>query len=94
MNDRKRIFYLMLIMAIVALFVGLISVSILYRTAFDEKKRDLIETSQSQARLIEAIARHEKREDALPEEIEDHTLNQIREAHEKLQRLTRFRGLA
>ncbi len=80
-NDRRRLFYLVLIMALVALSVGIVSVGILYNTAIEQQKARLVEITQSQARLIEAIAHHEDAK-LTPQETFDHTLSQIREAHE------------
>lgn len=80
-SDRRRIFYLLLIMAIVALTVGAVSVSILYRAAFAQQEERMVETARSQARLIEAIARHEGLEDVSTEIIFEHTLSQIGESH-------------
>jgi hypothetical protein len=60
MSERKRLFLLILIMAIVSLMVAGITISMLYRAAFYEEKARLVETAQSQARLIEAVARFDK----------------------------------
>ena len=57
MNDRKRFLYLMLIMTTVALLVMGITDYILYRAAYKEGQERLVETVQSQARLMEAMAR-------------------------------------
>lgn len=48
---------LLSIMASVAMVVAGFSVLLLYRTASDENKARLVATAQSQARLVEAVAR-------------------------------------
>lgn len=83
MSERRRVYYLILIMTIVAIAVAGVAVYLLYRTAFEEQRLRLIETAQSQARLIEAMARHEfVYERVHPEGAEAATLSQIIDAHE------------
>lgn len=57
MSERKRFLILITIMVAASVIVAGITMSILYRTAFSEEKARLMETVQSQARLIEAVAR-------------------------------------
>ena len=57
MSERKRFLLLIIIMATASAIVAGITMSMLYRTAFNEEKARLVETAQSQARLIEAVAR-------------------------------------
>ncbi|MFV1967420.1 MAG: ATP-binding protein [Pirellulaceae bacterium] len=57
MTERKRLTLLTLIMSGVSLTVGGIAINQLYRVAMDEERDRLMESAQSQARLIEAIAR-------------------------------------
>jgi len=83
MSDHKRVILLIVIMAFVSMIIGIITISILYQTAFNEEKARLIETARSQARLIEAIARF----DAIysknyPHGSREATLSQIMTAHE------------
>ena len=59
MTDRARVLVLILIMTIGLLLVTGITIGILYRAAFAEEKARLVESAQSQARLIEAIARYD-----------------------------------
>jgi PAS domain S-box-containing protein len=59
MTERTRVLVLILIMTIGLLLVTGITVGILYSAAFNEEKARLIEIAQSQARLIEAIARYD-----------------------------------
>jgi PAS domain S-box-containing protein len=57
MSERKRITLLILIMACASMIVLGITIYVLYSAAIDEEQERLVETAQSQARLIEAIAR-------------------------------------
>ena len=57
MTDRKRLYCLVLIMTGVAVIVGGIAILGLYQAAITNTKKRLRETAQSQARLIEAMAR-------------------------------------
>ncbi len=83
MSERKRVLFLILIMASASLIVVGIAISILYRVAYDEQRARLVETAQSQARLIEAVARfdtvYSKDYAGGPEAA---TLSQIVDAHE------------
>lgn len=82
--QRKRILlFSALIMASVAILVATITIVVLYRTALQEEKDRLVVTAQSQARLIEAIARHElvrHGRDGLTEVVKG-TLAQLADAH-------------
>lgn len=92
MSGRFRVFVLILVMTLVVVCVAGVELYVLYRTAFEQQQERLIETAQSQARLLEAMLRHEE------EEVSDHgewathaeplasTLDQVRDAHR------RFRG--
>lgn len=83
MSDYKRHFLLILIMAIATLTVAGIAISLLYRAALDEERERLVETAQSQARLIEAIARFDAVQSRdYPEGSMAATLSQIIDAHE------------
>ncbi len=57
LSDRGRILSLLAAMAGVAVLTAAMSLWLLYHTALDEGRSRLVETAQSQARLIEAIAR-------------------------------------
>ena len=61
MVESKRILVLILIMAIGSFLVAGMAIWILYEAAFDEERSRLIEAAKSQARLIEAIARHDRK---------------------------------
>ncbi len=60
MSERKRLVLLISIMAAASLIVAGVTIAMLYRAAFSEEKARLVETAQSQARLIEAVARFDK----------------------------------
>jgi len=82
MSERKRVLVLILIMATASLIVASITISMLYRAAFEEERARLVETAQSQARLIESIARfdaiYSRDYQGGPEEA---TLSKILDAH-------------
>ena len=84
MKGGRRIFFLILILSIVGLTIGGTSITLLYQTAFRETEARLTETAQSQARLLEAVARFDavNRQDYPGGAIEA-TLSQIRDAHER-----------
>ena len=83
MSDHKRVILLIVIMAFVSMIIGIITISILYQTAFNEEKARLIETARSQARLIEAIARFDAQYSKdYPHGSREATLSQIMTAHE------------
>ncbi len=82
MTGRRRIFLILLIMTAVSFALVAISVSFLYNTALKEEQERLVETAQSQARLIEAVARFDSRYSRnYPEGPEMATLSQIEDAH-------------
>ena len=83
MSNRKRVFILILIMAFSALTVAGITIFSLYQAAISEQRERLVETSKSQARLIEAVARFDAasgNSDGL-KNARAATLSQIIEAH-------------
>ena len=84
MSERKRFFWLTLIMASVSLVVGGIAIILLYRAALDESRQRLVETAQSQARLIEAVARFDRvGSKDYPKGWVTANLDQITDAHER-----------
>lgn len=80
-DSYKRSIYLILIMACMTMIVLGTTTYILYHVAFAEERQRLVETAQSQARLMEAIAhhRHGQRGGSVLEDV----LQQVREAHEQ-----------
>jgi len=84
MSARKRVFLLIGIMAIVVMIIEILTVSMLYTTAFNEQRTRLVETAKSQARLIEAVARFDREyNSSYPEGAHKATLSQITDAHER-----------
>ena len=88
MSGKRRFFLLISIMVVLVAVVSAFTLYMLYGVAFEEERARLVETARSQARLIEAVARHQKdvHPDASSDDAFRGTLHQIREAHE------RFRG--
>jgi len=81
-GEYKRIFLLLLIMLAVTVAIGGVAIGVLYRTAFNEERSRLVETAQSQARLIEAIARFDQAySHDYPEGAKEATLSQLSDAH-------------
>lgn len=87
MNDTTQIshpvntLYLVLIMATVTMIVLVTAIALLYGGAFQEEQKRLVDTAQSRARLIEAVARFDRLHSG-DEAAFAATLSQIREAHE------------
>ncbi|HSO18166.1 MAG TPA: hypothetical protein VLT88_01840, partial [Desulfosarcina sp.] len=57
MNERSRILLMIWLMTVISLMITGVTIASLYRTAVQEERRRLVETVQSQARIIEAMAR-------------------------------------
>ncbi len=85
MPERRIILLLILIMTFVSVTVAGVSTYTLYRAAFAEQRARLVETAESQARLIEAVARFESLhdEDAHPEGWVAATLSQVIDWHKQ-----------
>jgi two-component system, chemotaxis family, sensor kinase Cph1 len=86
-GDRRKVVLLIAIMAIVTAGAGSIAIAALYEAAFEEERGRLVEIAQSQASLVEAVARFDARHSAedLPEDALEATLTQLREAHDRFQ---------
>lgn len=84
MTEHRRLYLLILLMTSVSLVVAGIAMSMLYRAAIDETRERLMETAQSQARLIEAVARFDavQRTD-FPDGATAATISQIIDAHKR-----------
>ncbi len=81
MSERRRVLFLIIIMSIIVLTVGGIAIAMLYRTGLKEQRARLVETAQSQARLLEAVARFDAvYSQDYPGGSEAATLSQIRNA--------------
>jgi PAS domain S-box-containing protein len=63
--------------------VGITTIYLLYNRAFEVHRAHLVETVQSQARLMESVARFDARNERAPTEAIEATLSQIREAHKR-----------
>lgn len=82
MVANRRIILLISIMTLIVLVVEGITLTILYNTSINEERLRLQETVKSQARLIEAVARFDKKYvDGYPFASEKATLAQVRDAH-------------
>jgi len=57
MSQQKRVLLLIFIMVVVSVVVTGTTINILYNAAINEEKARMVQTAQSQARLIEAVAR-------------------------------------
>ncbi len=84
-KNRRPILILILIMATIVVVVEGLTLYLLYNVEFNQQTARLVETAQSQARLMEAIARFDEQysqeEEDFLEGAEAATLSQIREAH-------------
>jgi PAS domain S-box-containing protein len=85
MTERKRVFILIFIMAFISLIVTGLTILTLYRTAIMEERERLVETAQSQARLIESVTRFDAiySKSYSPGGARAATLTQIVEAHKR-----------
>ncbi len=96
MQEKRSFYLLIIIMSVIALVTLSVTNVILYQVAFKEKSQSLVETAQSQARLIEAMARHNRRTNRinwetpvgergptslLSERAAADTISQLRDAH-------------
>jgi len=94
-NERRKLFYVVLALAVAALIVSAAGIFLLYRTAVESAHAQLLAAARSQSRLIEAVVRHDLAQGASapPREIPDVTLRQIVDAlsrHEGLGRAGEF----
>jgi len=95
MSERQRRFLLICILIGTVLTAVGISISQLYGTAMAQQRERLVETAQSQARVIEAVARHDEIYGIeYPGTAMEATLAQIVDAHAAVdQRIIVYRGL-
>jgi hypothetical protein len=81
-SPRMRVLILLLIMASTVVITDAISIGILYHTAIEEQRSRLQETTESEARMIEAVARfNELYTSNYPHSAWQATLDQIKDAH-------------
>jgi len=84
MRERTRVLVIVLIMTTLSFLVTGSTIWLLYRAAFEEQQARLVETAQSQARLIEAIARYDAvHSSEYPGGAREATLSQIVAAHKE-----------
>ncbi len=84
MGNHRTIFVLIAIMTAVALVIGGVVIGVLYDTAFEQKRAALMQTAQSQARLMEAVARFDRvNSTRYPKGATAATISQIRDAHRR-----------
>ena len=84
MRERTRVLVIILIMATLSLVITGSTIWLLYRAAFEEQRTRLVDTAQSQARLIEAIARYDAVHSAdYPGGPKAATLSQVVAAHQE-----------
>ncbi len=85
-DTQRQRWVLILIMTGVGLVMTLASIFVLYQTAFEEERSRLVEVAQSQARLMEAVARFDMQySHNYPEGTEAATLSQFIDAHKKFE---------
>ena len=85
-DTQRQRWALILIMMGVGLVMTLVSIFVLYRTAYEEERSRLVEVAQSQARLMEAVARFDmKYSHNYPEGTEAATLSQFIDAHKRFE---------
>jgi PAS domain S-box-containing protein len=81
MSERFRVLVIVLIMAVLSMTVTGSTIWFLYRAAFNQQRAGLVESAQSEARQIEAIAREEVEHDGLdPGDVEAITIEQVQSA--------------
>ncbi len=92
MSETRNVFLLILILLIVTLVSTGIAIRMLYTAAIEQQKARLIESAQSSARMIEAMAEHDRKYGHLIRKADETynpvaaSLDQIEKAH------SRFKG--
>lgn len=83
----RQVILLVAIMATISLVIAATAIIVLYRAQITNERLGLVETVQSQARLIEAIARYDRLNpsNASIEEAFEATLSQITAAHDNFE---------
>ncbi len=81
--EKRQLFFLLAIMILIAILVTATSIFVLYQTAFEEEKSRLVEAAQSQARLMEAVAKFDAEYSSdFPGGSKAATVSQIKKSHE------------
>ena len=87
---KRRVLLLVALMAVVAVAVAGISIWTLYRAALKVEEARLIDTAKSQARLIEAVARYQRRSAGIDDDgAQAATVGQIVDAFRHFKRFGR-----
>ena len=84
LSNRKKFILLIALMATIAISVASITLVVLYKTAYQEQSKRLLEIAQNKASYITATAQYNLRlHDNNPQAAYNATIDQVREAHEK-----------
>ncbi len=84
MNDRHRLLFLILILTVVGAFIAGVTNYFLYDAAFKQNRERLLVSAQSQARLIEAVARFDQQYSTdYPKGATAATISQMRERNQQ-----------
>lgn len=81
MGDYRRLALLVIIMAIIALAIGASAIFILYRAALNAQRFRLSENVDSEARILEVIARHRRAGGESLESAKQAAIDQLTDAH-------------
>ena len=82
MNVQKSTLVLVAVLILTTILVAGLATYLMYRTALTEETQRLTETAQSQARLMESVARFAARQQGnSPSAVFDSTIAQVRDAH-------------
>ncbi len=87
MRDYRRLVFLLLIMAVVAIATGGVAIGVLYQTTVEEDRRRLAEMALSQARLLESMARFQEEYSTYPNGPEAGVIAQLKQAHKAFESL-------
>jgi PAS domain S-box-containing protein len=80
-TDYRRIILLILTMSVVVAVATAVAIGVLYETAFERQRQQLVDSAHTMARLLEGLASFDERyAHDFPGDPEDATLAQIREA--------------
>jgi PAS domain S-box-containing protein len=85
-TGRQRVGMLVFIMILISLLIGGVTLSLLYNTAFDQYRAQLLDVAKSRASLISSIAKFDKTYSSnFPEGSKAATISQIRDAQKKFE---------
>ena len=77
MGEHKRLVLLVLIMIVVCVIVGATAIGMVYEKALDRERKQLVNIAQSQARLMESMARVEQSQKGLTQSVVPQALARI-----------------